>query len=246
MNHRNSKGSNSGYLIPPATTRETIRAWDEDAIHRFGIPGVVLMENAGESCVRVIEDLLAVAAVKAPFRIICGPGNNGGDGLVIARHLFNRGIEVIVYLAVSANKVRADSDAEIQLNIARRMGIPLHEPPGDGVASESLLREATSSGTIVDALFGTGLSRPVGDTQRAWIEAINRCGLAVVAIDIPSGLDANSGEVLGVAVGARWTLTFVASKTGFQTASGKKHTGEVHVLGISIPRQLLEPPSQLE
>jgi NAD(P)H-hydrate epimerase len=236
------------YLTPAASTRDTIRNWDEIAIRDYGIPGLVLMENAGEACVRVLVELLEQKAsgVRAPIHMVCGPGNNGGDGLVIARHLFNRGVESRVFLTAPCASMRPGSDAETQLRIVKNMGIPLHEPgdettqDGETQPSQETLEAARNAGTFVDAMFGTGLSRPLGTATRAWVDAMNDSEAAIVAIDIPSGLHADTGEILGVAVRAQWTLTFVASKVGFEREKGPQCTGEVRVLGISIPRQELE------
>ena len=231
-----------GYVIPPASTRETIRSWDPTAIQDYAIPGIILMENAGEACARVLLELLddPGSGVAPPFHIICGPGNNGGDGLVIARHLFNRGVDVHLYLTTPCSSVRPGSDAEIQLRIAQKMGIPLEAPEGPSPPGPEVLDRATGNGTLVDAIFGTGLSRPLGPIPANWVTAMNDSGLPIVAIDIPSGLHADTGEILGDAIRARWTLTFVASKVGFEQEEVAQYTGEVKVLGISIPRQELK------
>ncbi|MBI4584386.1 MAG: NAD(P)H-hydrate epimerase [Planctomycetes bacterium] len=223
------------YHFPPPLSRPEIRDLDARAIAEFGIPGLILMENAAEGCVRVIERLFEQPSqgLQPPFQIIAGFGNNGGDGLAIARHLFNRGLPARVYLTAPAEKFQAGSDAALNLEIARRLGVPIFE-------GEKHLGPATAEGTIVDAIFGSGLSRPVAAPEQDWIEAINRSGLPVLSIDIPSGLDADSGEILGAAVRARHTLTIVAPKRGFYRASGPECTGTVHLIGISIPRPLLE------
>ncbi len=223
------------YHFPPSLSRQEIRDLDARAIAEFAIPGLILMENAAEGCVRAIERLFEDPAqsLRPPFQIIGGFGNNGGDGLAIARHLFNRGLPVRVYLTAPAEKFQAGTDAALNLEIARRLGVPLFE-------GEGYLGPATAEGTIVDAIFGSGLSRPVAVPEKDWIEAINRSGLPVLSIDIPSGLDADSGDILGAAVRARHTFTFVAPKRGFYRARGPECTGMVHRIGISIPRQLLE------
>lgn len=228
----------SGYLIPPPRSREAIRNWDARAIRDYAIPGILLMENAGEGCVRKIEELLLEPPAPAPpFHIVCGFGNNAGDGFVIARHLANRGYPVEIHLTAPADRIAAGSDAGINLEIARRMGISLAEPGSD---LEEAIRRGTSGGVIVDALFGSGLSGPVRPPQSRWIDAMNRSGLPVLAIDIPSGLEADSGEELGFAIRATHTFTFVAPKLGFERGAGPECCGRLHVIGISIPRALLE------
>lgn len=230
----------SGYLIPTALPRKTIRALDATAIQEYGIPGLLLMENAGEGCVRQIEALAAEGPHRAvsPFQIVCGFGNNAGDGFVIARHLANRGHAVNIHLAAPRSKIHLASDAGVNFETAVAMGIPIFEP--EGHLRVEISRATSEGGTIVDAIFGSGLSRPVVSPQREWIQGINDSGLPVLAIDIPSGLDADSGNILGASIRAAHTFTFVAPKLGFDRASGPQCTGHVHVVGISIPRCLLE------
>jgi NAD(P)H-hydrate epimerase len=228
-----------GYLRLPPLSREALRDLDRRAISEFGIPGIVLMENAGEACARRIEDLLDAGATRIaePFHVVCGSGNNGGDGFVIARHLHNRGYAVEVHLASRPPAPDRAPDAAVNFDIVRRLRLPIHAPSADRAAD---IRRAASSGTIIDAIFGSGLDRAVEAPYREWIDGLNRSGLPIVAIDIPSGLDADSGRILGGAIRALHTLTFVAAKLGFALADGPGAAGTVHVLGISIPRQLLE------
>jgi NAD(P)H-hydrate epimerase len=226
-----------GYRVPPVTDAATVRRWDRATIEEFGIPGLILMENAGEGCVRRVEELAPRHGLVPPFCIVCGPGNNGGDGFVIARHLHNRGAEVEVLLATPAAGFAADSDAGINLEIVRRMGVPVRETADDTAASRDAALAA--AGTAVDACFGTGLARAVEEPILGWIHALNRCGRPVVSVDVPSGLDADRGLALGAAVRATVTLTFVAPKRGFALEEGPACAGEVHVIGISIPRELL-------
>ncbi len=224
-----------GHLNPGPLPRDAIRELDRRAIEEFRIPGLVLMENAGEGCVRLIEELVRDGEVRPPFRIVCGFGNNAGDGFVIARHLHNRGHAVEVLLVGERERIRAGSDARINLEAIESMSVPLRDAVADPNPASAL-----STGTVVDAIFGSGLSRPLEPPQRRWVEAINGSGLPALAIDIPSGLDADTGEVLGAAVRAAHTFTFVAPKLGFERGQGPRHVGRVHVVGISIPRELLE------
>jgi NAD(P)H-hydrate epimerase len=217
-----------------------IRSWGARAGREFAIPGLILMENAGEGCARLIEELLADpgSEIRPPFQVVCGCGNNGGDGLVIARHLSNRGLETAIHFPAPPSRIDPASDAGVHLEIARRMGIPIHAD-GSGLALEGAIRRATEAGTVIDAIFGTGLSRPVAAPELEWIEGINRSGLPVLAVDIPSGLDADSGRILGAAVRARHTFTFAAPKLGFARGAGPACAGRVRVVGISIPRALI-------
>jgi len=227
------------HFPPEPCTREAIREWDRRAIDHYGIPGMVLMENAGAGAARIILDLatLEPAAYHEPFHILCGPGNNGGDGFVVARHLHNRGKAVDVIL-VGAVDYPADSDAGRNLEILRRMkSPPVLRPSAPGGLPSSMDR-VLAGGTLIDALFGTGLSRPVGSPYLEWVEAMNSSGLVVISLDIPSGLDANTGEILGSAVRATRTLTFAAPKVGFTCGKGPDVCGVVHVVDIGLPREM--------
>ena len=213
-------------------TRDQVRAIDSWAINTLGIPGVVLMENAGRSCAELIEEKLKdVAGPKVC--IFCGTGNNGGDGYVIARHLINRGIQVAVVVCGDRNKIKGD--ARINLDILERMDRPVEllNPSGGDIAGQ-IERLGNGAGVIVDSLFGTGLRGQLSDEYRRLIESINACNSPVLAVDIPSGLDCDSGEPLGEAIRAAWTVTFVAVKKGFLSAIATQYTGEIFVASIGI------------
>ena len=213
-------------------TRDEVRAFDAWAINILGIPGVVLMENAGRSCAELIEDKLEDVA-EPKVCIFCGTGNNGGDGYVIARHLVNRGIRVTVVVCGDRDKIK--DDAKINLDILERMGRPveLMNPSARDIAGQ-IERFSTGAGVIVDSLFGTGLRGQLSDEYRRLIESINACNGPVLAVDIPSGLDCDAGEPLGGAIRAAWTVTFVAVKKGFLSASAAQYTGEIFVASIGI------------
>jgi len=222
-------------------TREQVREMDRKAIEEFGIPGVILMENAG---IAVTKEVLRAAEAQPAAKIVvlCGKGNNGGDGYVVARHLFNRGLNPAVFVFASFDEIRGD--AAVNLAIIRKMGVDVREIIDESgmPAVEDAIRRA---GVIVDALLGTGLAGEVRGLLRTVIEHINNnSGAEVVAVDIPSGLDANSGRILGVCVKAGVTVTFVAAKTGFSRGAGPQYTGRVSVAEISIPRQIVEAAQQ--
>jgi NAD(P)H-hydrate epimerase len=172
--------------------------------------------------------------------IVCGPGNNGGDGGVVARHLDAWGVSVRVVWFARSDQLRGD--AAVQHDILARAGIEQTEweDEGSDIADrlDPLIAEAD---WVVDALLGTGLTRPVEGTLHAAITTMNRSGKPILALDIPSGLDADSGQPLGVAVRARATVTFVAPKVGFSAPGAAGFTGEVAVAEIGLPRRLLEP-----
>jgi hydroxyethylthiazole kinase-like uncharacterized protein yjeF len=213
-------------------TRDEVRAFDAWAINTLGIPGVVLMENAGRSCAELIKDNLK--GIPGPkVCIFCGTGNNGGDGYVIARHLINRGIKVTIVVCGDYNKIKGD--AKTNLNILERMDQSIERlNPVDNDVAEQVAHFNTGASVIVDALFGTGLTGQLSDEYKRLIENINTCNIPVLAVDIPSGLDCNSGKPLGAAIRAKWTVTFVAVKKGFLTANTTQYTGEVFIASIGI------------
>ncbi len=213
-------------------TRDEVRAFDAWAINTLGIPGVVLMENAGRSCAELIEDKLKDVA-EPKVCIFCGTGNNGGDGYVIARHLINRGIRVAVVVCGDRNKIKGD--AKTNLDILEQMGESIERlnPAGCDIADRVKLFSA-DAGIIVDSLFGTGLRGQLSDEYRLLIESINACNSPIMAVDIPSGLDCDTGEPLGAVIRAAWTVTFVAVKKGFVSARTVQYTGEIFVASIGI------------
>jgi len=212
-------------VLPDA---ETMRGVDRWAIEERGIAGLDLMERAGAAVARALEELAGDGRVI----VVCGKGNNGGDGLVVARLLRNAG-RVVQVLCTSAPG-EFSGDARVQLERLPGNGpAPLADGEWDG------------AGAVVDALLGTGFQgEPHGAVGEA-IDAINRTGVPVVSVDVPSGVDASSGVVSGSAVRASVTVTFHAGKPGLWIRPGKEHAGEVQVADIGIPRgSLLEPPGR--
>ena len=207
-----------------------MRRLDAGATNEFKIPGLLLMENAGRS---VAEEILKTGAQK--IAVICGKGNNGGDGFVVARHLHNHGREPEITLIGARADIKGD--ALLNLEIAEKMGISVHTY--DDVVSLKLER----SDLIVDAIFGIGLSRNVGEPYKSTIEKINKLsasGTTVVSIDVPSGLNADTGEVMGVAVRANITVTLACEKEGLRTGEGPRYAGRIVVGYISLPRSLMK------
>ena len=195
------------------------------------------MENAGRN---VVEEILKILPEpdKAKVVIFCGKGNNGGDGFVIARHLYNKGVNVSVYLLSRISNVLADGDASTNLKILLNMNLKIKEL--EEVDIEEIGKKLQGCNIIVDAIFGTGLSGEVREPARSLIMKINETNIPVVSVDIPSGLDCNEGVVLGAAVKATKTVTFVAAKTGFFKECGREYTGELVVSDISVPKELVE------
>jgi NAD(P)H-hydrate epimerase len=212
-------------------TREEMRAIDRWAIETVGIPSIVLMENAGRGVAEAVLERLRGRA-DAGVLVVCGPGNNGGDGFVAARHLANAGRRVALALAGAEADFDRPGDAGTNARVARAMGLPFRLLDGGG-ALRDLAGEAE---VVLDALFGTGLTRPVEGFCREVIEAINASGREVVAVDIPSGLDADAGRPLGAAVRAAATVTMAFPKAGFFAADGPAHCGDVRIADIGIPR----------
>jgi len=220
-------------------TRVDVRSVDQLAIDTYGLPGIVLMENAGRNAtaalIRQIKDLAA-----EQFVIAVGPGNNGGDGLVMARHLDNAGAAVRVVLAAAPE--RFQGDALVNLRVVERSDIPLTCLAG---ATAAAWQAALASATyLIDALLGTGATGPARGGVAQAITAIVACRAEppvprVIAIDLPSGLDCDTGEPLGPCVMADATLSFVAAKIGFSEPEAASLTGRVEVLDIGVPRKLL-------
>ncbi len=216
-------------------TRAQVREIDRRAIEEYHIPGIVLMENAARSFVDAVTHLLPK---QDEIGILCGSGNNGGDGLAIARHLWNRGFSASVVLAVPPEKL--SGDALTNWSIVRSMN--RYAEYHDDLTGVFVLRESC---LIIDALFGTGLSRPIGEEFGGYIEACNWIGspfeCPVISVDIPSGLDCDSGRPLGErSVRADYTVTFVAEKAGFANPVAREFTGQVIVADIGCPRELIE------
>jgi NAD(P)H-hydrate epimerase len=215
-------------------TRRSVREVDRLAAEQYGIPSIVLMENAGLHLAEVVLD--SAQSDEPTVLIVCGPGNNGGDGLCAARHLHNAGARVRVVLSGPPDDVRAD--AGINLAIVRAMGITLaHGAPAFDAAARDVEPEV-----VVDALLGTGLERPVAEpiaTLVRRINALSEAGAVVVAADLPSGLDCDTGEPLGIAVRADTTVSFVGLKAGFLRLGAQEYLGDVIVADIGAPRELL-------
>ena len=213
--------------------REEVRAIDRRAIEGFGVPGIVLMENAGRGTAEVLRTL----GVRGPVVICCGKGNNGGDGYVIARHLDNAGVPVRVLLFCRPEELTGD--AAIAYRIIARSGLAVVDFAAQPLDDAALSRELVAADWVLDALFGTGLSGPVRPPFDRVIAAINAGPARVLAVDIPSGLDCDTGVPLGTAVRAHHTVTFVARKKGFANPAAVEWLGRVHVVGIGAPRVLL-------
>lgn len=197
---------------------EGMRAVDRWAIEGMGVPSLELMEAAGRAVAETVGEL----ALDGPVRVVCGKGNNAGDGLVAARYLAEAGFDVEALLLWPAEELSNDAAMNLERFAAEHV-------------SGDLTPRLADSGAIVDAIFGTGFGGEPRDPALAAIAAIDSCGAPVIACDIASGVDASSGEVAGAAIDADFTVSFHAAKLGHWIAPGKWHTGELRVAPIGIP-----------
>jgi NAD(P)H-hydrate epimerase len=226
-------------MTPFTFTREQVRELDRRAIEGFGVPGVVLMENAGRGCA---ELFMRLNPDRRPTLILCGPGNNGGDGFVIARHLDNHGWPVEVHIFARHNRGEP-GDADVNFDILFTSGIQFTQYRPDLFEQQHrdfFQRGYAKAEWVIDALFGTGLTRPLTEPFDWLVQVVNNSRNHVLAVDIPSGLDFDTGEPLGPAVRATHTATFVAPKRGFLNPKSREWTGEVHVIDIGAPRVLVD------
>jgi hydroxyethylthiazole kinase-like uncharacterized protein yjeF len=225
------------YLV----TAEEMRAFDATAIQDYGIPGVVLMENAGRSTFHILRDFLERDVRGLNVAVVAGPGNNGGDGYVIARYLINHGANVWTFLLSPRDKIKGD--ALTNLLVLEKMTSQIVP-----VKDEESLEEAAAlweeSDIIVDAILGTGLKSDVRSPYKEAIDRINQTDSLVLAVDLPSGLEADTGRILGVAVEADLTATYGFGKLGMAIHPGVDYCGDVSVVDISIPISAIEenPP----
>ncbi len=223
-------------------TSEIMRSLDVKTAESFGVQSILLMENAGTAVARAImKDFDAQA--KKGIVVFCGKGNNGGDGFVAARHLINKGYPVdVVFLG---RKEDLSGDAGTNYTALSRITDRIHElkDAGSFGTTDIAIRE---KGVIIDALLGTGIKGAVKEPYAGAIQLINEsanAGLSVVAVDMPSGIDADSGAAEGVAVRARKTITFGLAKVGLVVYPGAGYAGDVEVADISIPSRLIRQTS---
>jgi NAD(P)H-hydrate epimerase len=234
-------------------TAEEMRGVDRAAIERLGLPGLVLMENAALGVVDAIGRQYPRAESAAIF---CGPGNNGGDGLAVARQLATRGYAVEIFLAMGkagkadeagkAGEPQLAGDAGLQLAVCRRLELTIHElaPDGDPAEAEAGLAAALEAAgrhdLVIDALFGTGLARPLTGWFARLVEGLNEVPRPRVAVDIPSGLSGSSAEPPGPHLLADLTVTFAAPKVAHVFPPAADAAGELVVTDLGFPRRLVD------
>ncbi|OGR85055.1 MAG: NAD(P)H-hydrate epimerase [Elusimicrobia bacterium RIFCSPLOWO2_01_FULL_54_10] len=221
-------------MNPPLVfTTKQMRKLDERATREFGIPTLTLMENAGKAVAGECQKILSEKKIASPkVLILCGSGNNGGDGFVAARFLHQAGISVNVILF----KPKTSLCAEPLVNFRKveMLGISCQETDLPVIQSE-----IKKSDLIVDAIFGTGLKREVTGLIGQAIGAANDSGKTIMAIDIPSGMDADTGEIHGICIKADLTVTLAAFKAGFLNEKSHSWTGKILVANIGFPKELL-------
>ncbi len=217
---------------------EAMRTVDRRAIDELGLPGLVLMENAALGVVEAIGELFEDAERVAVF---CGFGNNGGDGLAVARHLTIRGYDVLVYLVGGREP---EGDAGVQLGVCRRQGVAL-ETIDDAADLAAALAECARADLVVDALFGTGLGRPLEGLFAAVVDGLNDLPAPILAVDLPSGLGGSRADVFGPCVAAAATVTFAAPKIAHVFPPAADAVGELVVTDLGIPPSLVaEAPEE--
>lgn len=234
------------HAMANSLTRDQVRELDRRAIEEYGLPGLLLMENAGRGAADWLLELIRLDTApsqKAPPHVVicCGRGNNGGDGLVMARHLEAWSIAVTILLFTDPQHLTGD--ARTHYEIIRRSRVPLHAWPTLPEDATAILSHLQSASWIVDALLGTGLTGPARPPMAEVIEWINQTadatGAKVFAVDLPSGLDCDQGLPLGPTVRADFTASFVAPKQGFNHPAAAAWLGDVRIFPIGVPRALL-------
>src|SRR5580765_1368929 len=223
---------NSMRVLNAAQMREADRRTIED----IGIPSLVLMENAGRQVVAAIEAMHSDLSERR-VGVLCGRGNNGGDGFVVARTLLQRGGDVAVFLIGRVADVRGD--ARINLEILGRLGLTVVEI-ADSQAWELHFSEVSDCTLIVDAIFGTGLNAPISGFIESVVTDVNESGIRVVSIDLPSGLSADSPDLIGPCIEAGLTVTLAAPKIPLVLPPAETHAGDIVIADIGIPGEVLE------
>jgi NAD(P)H-hydrate epimerase len=212
-------------------TAEEMRVIDRRTIEGYGIPGAVLMERAGLAVVSRIKEVFGRRRVIA----IVGSGNNGGDGLVIARNLYSEGWDVKVFLTTKPENIKGD--ALLQYKVAAKFGVKIYPMHEFLTYYPSLI---TRDSLLVDALLGTGISKNVTGVLSEVIHLLNRLNIEIISVDIPSGISSDDGQVMGVAVRADYTVTFGLPKRGHFLYPGAQYTGKLFIEDIGFPQELLK------
>ncbi len=232
-----------GDISAQPLTRHQVRRIDQVAIESLGVHSLVLMENAGRNAADAICGFLCnrkkTAIKNSRVAVICGGGNNGGDGFVVARHLYNAGADVCLLLAVEPKKFSPDAAANHL--ICQKMGIKQTEIT-NATSFGQVLGFGGKYHVLVDALLGTGF---VGKVRSHMVQVISTCNqqrsakTSIVALDVPSGLDCDTGKPSNATIMADLTVTFVAQKRGFLQPGAREHLGQVTIADIGVPPELI-------
>lgn len=217
-----------------ALTRKQTRAVDQYIINKIGFPSVILMENAG----RGIALHMLSMNLKGKVIVCSGKGNNGGDGYVITRYLNINNINVEVYVFAHENDIKGD--AKIHHDIVKKMGIPIKYFDQHNLSHNSLLNNLNNAEWIIDGLFGTGLTDRPETFYFDLINTINATSAKILSIDIPSGLDCDTGKPFGTSIKANVTCTLISMKTGFSNKEAEKHLGKIEIINLGVPNKIIE------
>jgi NAD(P)H-hydrate epimerase len=210
-------------------SRVQARELDRRAVVEFGMTGAMLMENAG----RGTADVLCRLGISGPVVIVCGKGNNGGDGFVIARHLDLRGHQVRVVLLDDPDSFRGD--AALNYHVLSKSDVSIAR-----AAAAALGATLQDAAWIVDAILGTGAIGEPREPYATAIDQLNASGVPILAVDVPSGFDCDTGQPAVHTIRAQHTCTFVAAKPGFLMPPAKPYVGELHICDIGAPRKLVQ------
>src|SRR5688572_26243057 len=217
-------------------TAAQMREADRFTIEEIGIPSLVLMENAGRQVVAAMEAAYE-AKLEGRVAVLCGRGNNGGDGFVVARTLLQRGIDTAVFVIGTVAEVRGD--ARLNLDILGRLGVTVVEV-GDEQSWELHFSEISQCTLIVDAIFGTGLKSALGGMMETVVADVNAAGIPIVSIDLPSGLSADTSHLIGDCIDASMTVTLAAPKLALVLPPAEAHAGDVVIADIGIPHDVID------
>lgn len=224
-------------VIRQGATVAEIQRIDKIAIEKIGIPSVVLMENAGRAVAREVQRVLK-GKRRPRVCVVCGLGNNAGDGFVAARYLRSVGTGTKIFLIGEGRQLK--HDAAVNYQILKKIKYPIIECRGTKFCApaETIAHDIARADIVVDAIFGVGLNRQIEEPFRGVMETINREAKYVVSVDIPSGLDGTTGKVYGTCIKADVTVTFSFAKRGFFLKEGPAHAGRIVVADIGIPKEL--------
>lgn len=217
-------------------SRDNCRKIDNETINKVGIPSIVLMENAANGITNIIKD------IGNKIVIFCGVGNNGGDGLAVARklHLLNKDVELVLVGDIK----KISNDCNLNLEIVKNLNIPIINIDIEENIKNTLIEKVIQADYIVDSIFGIGLNRNISGIHKDIIEIINKYSKFTVAIDIPSGMDSDTGEELGKAIKADITCTVEVMKKGFMSTKAIELTGDIKIVNIDIPEHIKKQNSE--